>query len=166
MLRLWVSATGKVGGNYAAGLRGEAFGHDQGYSVVLYLDPREKKNIDEFSTSNFIGIKGNTYITPSSPSILKSITNKSLAQIAEDLGMKVERRDIAIDEVESFDEVGAVGTAASNLLLFTKLITVEKIWFSVMNRLRALSSPSCTIVSHRFRPASIRIHTAGCMRLR
>ncbi len=102
----------KVGGNYAAGLRGSEFGHEKNYPIVLYLDPKEKRYIDEFSTSNFIGIKGNAYISPDSTSILPSITNKSLGVIAEDLGMNVERRQVDIAEVESFDEVGAVGTAA------------------------------------------------------
>ncbi len=102
----------KVGGNYAAGLRGSEFGHEKNYPIVLYLDPKEKRYIDEFSTSNFIGIKGNSYISPNSTSILPSITNKSLGVIAEDFGIQVERRQVDIAEVESFEEVGAVGTAA------------------------------------------------------
>lgn len=102
----------KVGGNYAAGLRGGEFGHDRGYPVVLYLDSKEKKYIDEFSTSNFIAIKGKTYITPKSSSILPSITNDSLAIIAADLGMKVEKRKVPVEELVEFDEIGAVGTAA------------------------------------------------------
>jgi branched-chain amino acid aminotransferase len=102
----------KVGGNYAAGLSGGQYGKDRGYPVVLYLDSKEKKYIDEFSTSNFIGIKGNTYITPSSGSILQSITNDSLAVISSDRGMNVEKRPIKIEEIETFDEIGAVGTAA------------------------------------------------------
>lgn len=102
----------KVGGNYAAGLRGSEYGHQRNYPIVLYLDPKEKQYIDEFSTSNFVAIKENSYISPNSPTILPSITNKSLGVIAEDLGMTVERRQINIAELESFDEVGAVGTAA------------------------------------------------------
>lgn len=102
----------KVGGNYAAGLSGGQYGKDKGYPVVLYLDSKEKKYIDEFSTSNFIGIKGNTYITPASGSILESITNDSLAIVARDKGMKIEKRPIPIEEIAEFDEIGAVGTAA------------------------------------------------------
>jgi branched-chain amino acid aminotransferase len=102
----------KVGGNYAAGLRGSEYGHERNYPIVLYLDPKQKRYIDEFSTSNFIAIKDNSYISPDSTSILPSITNKSLCVIAADLGMKVERRPVDIAEVESFDEIGAVGTAA------------------------------------------------------
>ncbi len=102
----------KVGGNYAAGLPGSHFGKEQGYPIVLYLDPKEKKFIDEFATSNFIAIKGNTYITPTSQSILPSITNKSLSEIAADMGMKVEKRPVEVSEIKDFDEIGAVGTAA------------------------------------------------------
>jgi branched-chain amino acid aminotransferase len=32
--------------------------------------------------------------------------------LAEDMGMKVERRQIALEELSEFDEVGACGTAA------------------------------------------------------
>ena len=102
----------KVGGNYAAGLRGERYGKEHGYPVVLYLDAKEKRYIDEFSTSNFIAIRNNTYITPKSISILPSITNDSLSIIAQDMGMIVERRAVEASELETFDEVGAVGTAA------------------------------------------------------
>jgi len=102
----------KVGGNYAAGLRGGQYGKDKGYPVVLYLDSKEKKYIDEFSTSNFIAIKGNKYITPKSDTILPSITNDSLAVLAKDMGMEVEKRPVTIDEIAEFDEIGAVGTAA------------------------------------------------------
>ena len=57
-------------------------------------------------------LKDNTYITPKSTSILPSITNKSLMQLAEDMGIKVERRPIPEEELETFEEAGACGTAA------------------------------------------------------
>jgi branched-chain amino acid aminotransferase len=102
----------KVGGNYAAGLGGAQFGKDRGFPIVLYLDSKEKRYIDELSTSNFIAIKDNTYVTPKSRSILPSITNDSLSIIARELGMIVERRPVEATELETFSEVGAVGTAA------------------------------------------------------
>ena len=43
---------------------------------------------------------------------LPSITNKSLMQLAEDMGMKVERRPIPEEELATFEEAGACGTAA------------------------------------------------------
>lgn len=102
----------KVGGNYAASLVAGHRAHDEGFSAVLYLDAREKKYIDECGPANFFGIKGNSYITPKSDSILPSITNMSLKQLAKDMGMNVEERQIAVEELAGFDEVGACGTAA------------------------------------------------------
>lgn len=102
----------KVGGNYAASLKANKKAHDLGYACEFYLDAREKKYIDECGAANFFGIKNNTYVTPKSTSILPSITNKSLMQLAEDMGMTVERRQIPEEELSTFDEAGACGTAA------------------------------------------------------
>ncbi len=102
----------KVGGNYAASLRAGVRAHNDGFSSCIFLDAREKKYIDEAGPANFFGIKGNIYVTPDSSSILPSITNKSLCVLAEELGMKVERRHVPVEELAEFDEVGACGTAA------------------------------------------------------
>jgi len=102
----------KVGVNYAASLVAGAKAHELGYSNVFYLDAVEKKYIDECGAANFFGIKNNTYITPKSSSILPSITNKSLMVLAEEMGMKVERRQIPVEELSTFEEAGACGTAA------------------------------------------------------
>jgi branched-chain amino acid aminotransferase len=106
------TGTFKVGGNYAASLRGVIKAHDAGYGAPMYLDCTEKKYIDEIGAANFFAIKNNTYITPESSSILPSITNKSLEELAEFLGYKVERRPVEFAELTSFEEVGACGTAA------------------------------------------------------
>ncbi len=102
----------KVGGNYAASLVPAHRAHQDGYASVLFLDSAEEKYIDEAGPANFFAIKGNTYITPSSDSILPSITNKSLQTIAEDSGMEVDVRPILVEELADFDEAGACGTAA------------------------------------------------------
>ncbi len=86
--------------------------YEKGYASEFYLDSKEKKYVDECGAANFFGIKNNTYVTPKSTSILPSITNKSLMQIAEDLGLKVERRPIPEEELDTFEEAGACGTAA------------------------------------------------------
>lgn len=106
------TGTFKVGGNYAASLTAGAKAKSLGYSAVLYLDAREKKYIDECGPANFFGIRDNTYITPKSESILPSITNKSLMQLAEDIGLKVEKRQVPVEELATFEEAGACGTAA------------------------------------------------------
>ncbi len=102
----------KCGGNYAAGLRATMKAKEKGYSEVLYLDTREKRYIDESGSSNFFAIIDKTYTTPASPSILPSITNMSVRRIAEDIGLEVQARPVALDELGSFDEAGCLGTAA------------------------------------------------------
>ena len=102
----------KVGGNYGASLVAGEKAHELGYSVMLYLDPKEKKYLDECGAANFFGIRDNTYITPYSESILPSITNMSLVELAKDMGLKVERRQIPVEELETLEEASACGTAA------------------------------------------------------
>lgn len=102
----------KVGGNYAASLKANQIAHEAGYASEFYLDAREKKYIDECGAANFFGIKDGKYITPKSSSILPSITNRSLQQLALDLGYEVEVRPIPEEELETFEEAGACGTAA------------------------------------------------------
>ncbi|BEG99660.1 branched chain amino acid aminotransferase [Bacteroides sedimenti] len=102
----------KIGGNYAASLRANKKAHDMGYSSEFYLDAKEKKYIDECGAANFFGVKNNTYVTPLSSSVLPSITNKSLMVLAESMGLKVERRPVPEEELSTFEEAGACGTAA------------------------------------------------------
>lgn len=106
------TGTIKVGGNYAAGMVPTVLAHEKGYSACLFLDAKEKKYIDECGPANFFGIRDNTYITPKSTSILPSITNMSLIQLAQDMGLKVERRAVPEEELATFEEAGACGTAA------------------------------------------------------
>ncbi len=102
----------KVGGNYAASLYSGELAHKAGYSNVVYLDAAEHKYIEECGAANFFGIKEGKYITPKSGSVLPSITNKSLRQLAEDMGLVVEQRQIPVEELSTFEECGACGTAA------------------------------------------------------
>ena len=102
----------KVGGNYAASLRAIIVSKDGGYASPIFLDAKEKIYIDECGPANFFGIRDNTYVTPKSGSILNSITNMSLIEIAGSLGMKTERRQIPVEELSAFSETGACGTAA------------------------------------------------------
>lgn len=114
----------KAGGNYGASLTSAMKAHEAGYDSVLYVDPAQHLYIDECGAANFFGIKpipkecpsdsgvGVAYVTPASHSILPSITNMSLMQLARDFGMKVEARPIEIPELTTFTEAGCCGTAA------------------------------------------------------
>lgn len=101
----------KIAANYATSLHPYNLAHRLGYGELLFLDPATKTRIDEFGSSNFFAIKGNSYITPFSNSILPSITNKSLRRVAMDFGMEIEGRPVMVEELSYFEEVNACGTA-------------------------------------------------------
>ena len=105
----------KVGGNYAASLLSHKKAKDMGYVDCIYLDPLTHTKIDEVGAANFFAItKDNKFVTPSSSSILPSITKKSLMHIAKNyLNMDVEVRDVYINSLDEFIEAGACGTAAA-----------------------------------------------------
>lgn len=141
----------KVGGNYAASMEAGEKAHELGYSAVLYLDPKEKKYIDECGPANFFAVKDGVYITPASESILPSVTNNSLMTLAEDMGIKVERRHIPVEELAEIQEAAACGTAAvaspvaeiHDLDLDVKYIVAKDgepgpVTTSLYNRLRAI----------------------------
>ena len=109
----------KLAGNYAPVLQPNAKAKDRGFPVLLFLDARTHTYIEEFSTSNFAGLTKpdgmgmRRYVTPKSKSILPSVTNRSLMEVAErEFGWKSERRNVKWEEVLNggFDEVAACGT--------------------------------------------------------
>ncbi|KAJ5305729.1 branched-chain amino acid aminotransferase [Penicillium antarcticum] len=114
----------KVGGNYAPVMKYTDQAHREGFSLLLHLDSLTHTEIDEFSTSGFLGVKAGdkpTLIVPSSRNILPSVTTDTCIEVAKSLGWKVEKRAVKFDEVPFLDEVMAVGTAT--LLLPIKSIT-------------------------------------------
>lgn len=109
----------KVGGNYAASFRASEVAHAMGYEC-MFTDAKTHKYIDECTASNFIGIrrlgdekKGEKleYLTPRSSAILPSITNDSLMTLAREMGMKVSRRKICVEDLAEMQEAAACGTA-------------------------------------------------------
>ena len=116
----------KLGGNYGASLKPAKIAKKQGFPIPLFMDPKTHQYVDEFGTSNFFGItKAGVYTTPKSSSILGSITNKSLQQVAKDLGIPVECRPIHRNELGDFAEVAACGTAVV-ITPVSEIVTAEK----------------------------------------
>jgi len=103
----------KCAGNYAADIYPSQQAKKDGFPIGLYLDAQEHKYVEEFNTSNFVGITADQkYVTPNSRSVLGSVTNMCLEALAKDMGFTVERRPIDFNrEASTFTEVGAVGTA-------------------------------------------------------
>ena len=86
---------------------------EKGFPVELYLDAKEHRYVEEFGTSNFIAIAPDgTYVSAQSSSILASITNNGLQQVAADLGAPASRSARSSSpSCPSFAEVAACGTA-------------------------------------------------------
>ncbi|GAA6001470.1 hypothetical protein JCM10207_006682 [Rhodosporidiobolus poonsookiae] len=111
----------KLAGNYGPVLRHQQEAKKAGYAITLHLDSKTRSYVDEFSTSNFVAIKKAspdatpTFVVPKSDSILKSVTTKSLVDIAKSLGWNVEHRPVPFQEVVDggLEEVFACGTAAA-----------------------------------------------------
>lgn len=123
----------KVGGNYACSFRATEPAHNAGMGC-MFLDAKHHRYIDECGAANFFGIKTVTnskgevetqYVTPRSASILPSITNNSLMTLARDMGIKVIRRHIAVDELSEMSECGACGTACV-IAPINKVIDADK----------------------------------------
>ena len=121
------TGSAKIGGNYAPVLRWSEMAKSEGFGITLHLDSRTRTEIDEFSTSGFIGVKKEggqyTMAVPDSRNVIRSVTSDSAAEIAKSLGWKVERRSIRYEELPTFTEVMAAGTAAA--LVPIKSITMK-----------------------------------------
>lgn len=125
------TGSAKIGGNYAPVLRFSERARNEGFGITLHLDSRTRSEIDEFSTSGFIGIHGDaskegeqmTVVVPDSKNVIKSVTSDSVCEIAKAWGWKVEKRSIKYEELPKFHEVLAAGTAAA--LVPIKSITMR-----------------------------------------
>lgn len=104
----------KAGLNYAMSLYAITDAHEKGFDENMYLDSATRTKVEETGGANFLFVtKDNTVVTPKSPTILPSITRRSLLYVAEKyLGLKTEEREVYMDEVKDFAECGLCGTAA------------------------------------------------------
>lgn len=104
----------KAGLNYAMSLHAIVDAHEQGFDENMYLDAATRTYVEETGGANFLFVtKDNKVVTPKSNSILPSITRRSLMIVAKDyLGLEVEERPVAFEEVKDFAECGLCGTAA------------------------------------------------------
>jgi len=83
---------------------------DCGYDEALLLD--DQGYIAEASGACFFMVKDGEIITPPNDNSLASITQKTVIEVAEDMGYTVSRRRITREEVYVADEVFLTGTAA------------------------------------------------------
>jgi branched-chain amino acid aminotransferase len=90
------TGSAKVGGNYAPVLRWSEKAGKAGFGITLHLDSKTRSEIDEFSTSGFIGVKKNgdsfTIVVPDSKNVINSVTSDSVCDLAKSFGWAVEKR--------------------------------------------------------------------------
>ena len=104
----------KAGLNYAMSLYAITDAHEKGFDENIYPDSATRTFVEETGGANIIFVtKEGTVVTPKSNTILPSITRRSLLYVAEHiLGLKVEQRQVRVDELGDFAECGLCGTAA------------------------------------------------------
>lgn len=93
------TGSAKVGGNYAPVLRWSDKARNEGYGITLHLDSKKHEEVDEFSTSGFIGalVDGDrvTLVVPDTKNAIKSVTSESVQDIGRSWGWKVEQRPVS-----------------------------------------------------------------------
>lgn len=93
------TGSAKVGGNYAPVLRWSEKAGKEGFGITLHLDSKTRSEIDEFSTSGFIGVKvegeKTTLVVPDSKNVIRSVTSDSIQEIAKSFGWTVEVRSVS-----------------------------------------------------------------------
>jgi len=118
------SASGGVGyakaaGNYAAQFYPTNLAKEKGYQQIIWTDSSSHSYVEEAGTMNvFFRINDTLLTAPTSERILDGITRKSIIDLAEKEGFKIEVRNIEVAEIIKAAENGSLkecfgaGTAA------------------------------------------------------
>lgn len=110
----------KAAGNYAGSLYPSKLAQEQGFHQLLWTDAIEHKYIEESGTMNAMFVMDGKLTSPhTSETILSGVTRDSVLALARDLGIPVEERRIAVEELREglisgkVTEAFGVGTAAT-----------------------------------------------------
>ena len=109
----------KTGGNYGASLKAGQLAKQKGFDQIIWLESPEFKKIQEAGMMNLFFVIGDTVITPQlSGAVLKGTTRTYFIDILKEKNIKVEVRDIYMDEIleayknNNLKEAFGAGTAA------------------------------------------------------
>lgn len=130
----------KAAANYAAALYPTQVALNEGFDQVIWTDSKDHQYIEEAGTMNiFFRIGKNLVTAPIGETILDGVTRKSVIQIAQDEGIRVEERPISIQELENEYNTGnlieafGVGTAAT-ISPIAEIGLGEKRWEFLQNQ--------------------------------
>jgi len=121
-VRAFPGGTGDVkpSGNYAGALLAAQQAQTIGFHNVLWLDGVEHRFVEESGLMNIVFVVAGVAVTPAlSGTILPGITRDSVLTLLRDMGVRVEERAIAIEEIVNAHDAGTlteafgVGTAAT-----------------------------------------------------
>lgn len=110
----------KLGANYMNSRMALLDAREKGFDTAIFLN--ETGTVAEGVGSNLCMIVGNQLITPpDTASVLEGITRNTLLQLASELGMEVQMRDIDPLELQAASEVFLCGSAVE----LTPLVAID-----------------------------------------
>jgi branched-chain amino acid aminotransferase len=90
----------KTGGNYAGSLMASQLAKQKGYDQIIWLESPEFKKVQEAGMMNLFFVIGDTVLTPKlTGAVLKGTTRTYFMDILKEKNIKVEVRDIYMDEI-------------------------------------------------------------------
>lgn len=90
----------KTGGNYAGSLMASELAKKRGFDQIIWLEGPDFVKVQEAGMMNLFFVIGDTVLTPKlSGAVLKGTTRRYFLDILKEKNIKVEVRDIYIDEV-------------------------------------------------------------------
>jgi branched-chain amino acid aminotransferase len=109
----------KAAGNYSAQFYPTKLANDKGFQQIIWTDDATHTKLEEAGTMNvFFRINDTLFTAPLSERILDGVTRKSLIEIAQRDGIKVEEKSVLVTELVeaakngTLKEVFGAGTAA------------------------------------------------------
>jgi len=109
----------KAAGNYAGQFYPTKLANEKGFQQIIWTDDATHTKLEEAGTMNvWFRIEDTLYTAPTSDRILDGVTRKSLIDLAQHLGLKVEVRSVMVNELVeaakkgTLKEIFGSGTAA------------------------------------------------------
>lgn len=111
----------KAAANYGASLYPATMAKKEGFHQLLWTDAISHEYVEEAGTMNVMFVKDGALITPTEEqdTILRGVTKRSVIQIAQHWGIKVEERKISVKEIiegiekSTLTDAFGAGTAAT-----------------------------------------------------